>query len=232
MAEVYWLRLPEHTDMFSEGYIGITSKTTKERFRTHLKEANRKDRKKYRIHNALAKYKDIVIVETLVICDDDYAIDLEAKLRPDPKIGWNTVAGGQNVKLLRDIKETLNHSEDSKKKMSDIHKDLWIDNPDRLAKRLNGRKSLPRPTDDDGNPTSFWNEKYNRLRYEPRWSDADKFYDYFSSNVASVPSIVKKFNLLVEDRYWVTKMVRYFLGGWNPSQDALWLSEFKQQQEA
>lgn len=232
MAEVYWLRLPEHTDMFSEGYIGITSKTTKERFRTHLKEANRKDRKKYRIHNALAKYKDIVIVETLVICDDDYAIDLEAKLRPDPKIGWNTVAGGQNVKLLRDIKETLNHSEDSKKKMSDIHKDLWIDNPDRLAKRLNGRKSLPRPTDDDGNPTSFWNEKYNRLRYEPRWSDADKFYDYFSSNVASVPSIVKQFNLLVEDRYWVTKMVRYFLGGWNPSQDALWLSEFKQQQEA
>lgn len=232
MAEVYWLRLPEHTDMFSEGYIGITSKTTKERFRTHLKEANRKDRKKYRIHNALAKYKDIVIVETLVICDDDYAIDLEAKLRPDPKIGWNTVAGGQNVKLLRDIKETLNHSEDSKKKMSDIHKDLWIDNPDRLAKRLNGRKSLPRPTDDDGNPTRFWNEKYNRLRYEPRWSDADKFYDYFSSNVASVPSIVKQFNLLVEDRYWVTKMVRYFLGGWNPSQDALWLSEFKQQQEA
>lgn len=230
MAEVYWLRLPEHTDMFSEGYIGITSKTTKERFRTHLKEANRKDRKKYRIHNALAKYKDVVIVETLVICDDDYAIDLEAKLRPTPKIGCNTVVGGQNVKLLRDIKETLNHSEDSKKKMSEVHKDLWMDNSDRLAKRLSGRKSLPRPTDSNGNPTSFWNEKYNRLRYEPKWADADKFYDYFSSNVASVPSLVKEFNLLTEDRYWVTKMVRYFLGGWNPSQDTLWLSEFKQQE--
>src|SRR3989337_2148756 len=130
MAEVYWIHLPEHTDMFSEGYIGITSKTTKERFRTHLKEAKRKDRKKYRIHNALAKYKDVVIVETLVICDEDYAIDLESKLRPLPRIGWNTLAGGQNVKLLRDIKDVLTHTEDSKQKMSKSQKSSWVYNKD------------------------------------------------------------------------------------------------------
>lgn len=230
MAEVYWIHLPEHTDMFSEGYIGITSHTAERRFKSHVKESKRSSRKKYRIHNAIAKYMESIIVETLVICSMEYATELEQKLRPLPKIGWNTLAGGQNVKLLRDAKTNMNHSEESKKKMSEIHKRLWTDNPERLSKRLDGRKSLERPLDENGQPVDFWNKKYNRLRYEPRWLDSDKFYEYFKNNVSSVPSLIKHFGLLEEDRYWVTKMIRYFLGGWNPSEDKLWLKDFKQKE--
>lgn len=31
-ACVYWVRLPEHTDMFSEGYVGVTRKGLDERY--------------------------------------------------------------------------------------------------------------------------------------------------------------------------------------------------------
>ena len=36
MAVVYWIHLPEHTDMFSEGYIGVTE-NIKRRYYEHLK---------------------------------------------------------------------------------------------------------------------------------------------------------------------------------------------------
>jgi len=101
MAEVYWIHLPEHTDMFTEGYIGMTTKTTKLRFQGHRNAARRTPRKnRSRIQNAIIKYQDILVVETLVICSREYALDLEYKLRPSPKIGWNLRMGGESFEAF------------------------------------------------------------------------------------------------------------------------------------
>lgn len=95
MAEVYWIRLPEHTDMFTQGYIGVTSKTAQQRFIEHINASKLSKRKHLKISNAILKYgAENLIVETLIICSDEYSLELETKLRPTEEIGWNLAPGG------------------------------------------------------------------------------------------------------------------------------------------
>ena len=88
-AVVYWIHLPEHTDMFTQGYIGV-SKNTKKRWASH----------KYSSENphllrAIKKYGwDNLIKEVLLMADKAYCLLMETKLRPSDKIGWNIVKGG------------------------------------------------------------------------------------------------------------------------------------------
>lgn len=132
MAEVYWIHLPEHTDMFTQGYIGVTSKTAEERFKSHINAANLNKKKHLKISYAIKKYgAENLIVETLVICSDDYALDLELKLRPTSNIGWNLAPGGSkppvrkgpmNAEFSRKISERTKgvpKSEETKRKISE-----------------------------------------------------------------------------------------------------------------
>jgi len=230
MAEVYWIRLAEHTDMFSEGYIGITSKTTAERFKSHIKESKRRDRKRYRINNVVAKYLDVLEVDTLVICSDDYAIELEAKLRPTPKIGWNITAGGQNVKLVRDVKETLAHTEEAKDKMRVLQKKSWQDNREtKIASIIKRRKPLDWPVDSNGCRIRLWkSDRYTEMASTPQWGLADKFYEFYKSvETCDAISLLNEFSYSERKKTWFQKLLRYFDGGWNPLTDPLWLEDFK-----
>jgi len=102
VAEVYWIHLPEHTDVFSEGYVGVTTKTSADRFLEHVSAARWKQKKKLKISNAICKYgEDNLIVDTLVFCEIDYALQVEARLRPEENIGWNLAKGGSRPPILR-----------------------------------------------------------------------------------------------------------------------------------
>jgi hypothetical protein len=79
MATLYWLRLPEHTDVFTQGYIGVSSDMTK-RLRSH----------KHKFKKLWAK----IIAQPLVISTKEYCFNLEQKLRPTRNIGWNKSIGG------------------------------------------------------------------------------------------------------------------------------------------
>ena len=77
--------------MFSQGYIGI-SEDTKRRFRDHQKK-----NKSIHIKRAIEKYGwDNLQKKVILIAEKNYCLDIEAKLRPTDKIGWNIVAGGGN----------------------------------------------------------------------------------------------------------------------------------------
>lgn len=79
MAVVYWVHLPEHTDMFSQGYIGVTP-NLKKRIREHKH-----------------KFKDLwdrIVIKTVLIADLAYCYMIESKLRPTKNIGWNKAIGG------------------------------------------------------------------------------------------------------------------------------------------
>jgi predicted GIY-YIG superfamily endonuclease len=95
---VYWMRLPEHTDMFSQGYIGISS-DVKKRWKAHFE-------KNGNVHfsRAAEKYgKDKIIKEMVLIADKEYCLEIEKKLRPTDKIGWNIVAGGGNPPVGKSV---------------------------------------------------------------------------------------------------------------------------------
>lgn len=95
---VYWMRLPEHTDMFSQGYIGISS-DVKKRWRSHFE-------KNGNVHfsRAAEKYgRDKIIKEMVLIADKEYCLEIEKKLRPTDKIGWNIVVGGGNPPVGKSV---------------------------------------------------------------------------------------------------------------------------------
>jgi len=86
---VYWVHKPEHTDILRQGYVGI-SKRFKRRIWEHLKLTQNRYLK-----NAINKYGwDNLIKEKVLIGKEDYCLEIEAKLRPSDKIGWNLIKGG------------------------------------------------------------------------------------------------------------------------------------------
>ena len=122
-CSVYWLRLPEHTDMFAEGYVGVSSKS-KLRWNQHFVR-----KENAHLKNAIQKYGwDNIVKQVILISDRDYCLDIEKKLRPTSSIGWNIAVGGGNpppdfgVKFQKGHvgwKNGLTTPDDVKKKISE-----------------------------------------------------------------------------------------------------------------
>lgn len=89
MSSVYWIHHPEHTDMFSQGYIGV-SKDLKKRWSDHAKRTGNTH-----LLHAIKKYGwDSLVKEVVLVADEAYCLMIEAKLRVEDKIGWNITKGG------------------------------------------------------------------------------------------------------------------------------------------
>lgn len=94
---VYWLHLPEHKDIFSEGYVGITKDKATKRWQAYKNQTKRLD-KQHALKNAIAKHYDRLICEVVVVGENrEYCESIEAKLRPTNNIGWNIAVGGMDV---------------------------------------------------------------------------------------------------------------------------------------
>ena len=129
-ACVYWIKKNNFTDIFSEGYVGVSLEPEK-RIKTHL---YRVKSNKHGNTNLIENFKDDVIVEVVMIGDEDYCYEIENKLRPNSNIGWNINTGGfkppsqLGKKRLRDYGKTWSpmlgkkHSEETKRKMSEAQK--------------------------------------------------------------------------------------------------------------
>lgn len=81
---VYWIHKPEHTDIFTEGYVGITSKTVEVRYRQHIA-ASTPNGNNLPINKAIRKYGDSLIVDTILVGTIEYCAEIENKLRP---VSW------------------------------------------------------------------------------------------------------------------------------------------------
>jgi predicted GIY-YIG superfamily endonuclease len=94
---IYWLRHKNHSDLFSEGYIGV-SINPKERIRHHFKNAIGGYHSDKNLSKAIRKYgKDQIVVDILLIGDKEYCYQTEKKLRPNSFIGWNMREGGYHT---------------------------------------------------------------------------------------------------------------------------------------
>lgn len=87
---VYWAKLPDHDDVYSQGYVGIT-KDFKERIRSH-----KKNKKKCKLREAIKKYG--TSIQWTVLHDNldiNLALRKEKHYRPLVNIGWNHDVGGE-----------------------------------------------------------------------------------------------------------------------------------------
>jgi group I intron endonuclease len=88
-TSLYWIRHKDHTDMFSEGYIGV-SKNVEARWLRHSRYSDNQHLKA-----AIKKYGwDNLIKEVILVGEEAYCYDLESKIRPTKQIGWNIAEGG------------------------------------------------------------------------------------------------------------------------------------------
>lgn len=91
---VYWIHLSDHTDITTQGYVGITSQGVEKRFKKHCSSAKSVN---FLISRAINKYgAENLIVDTLCMCSAEYAKSIEKKLRPHNFIGWNMRVGGKS----------------------------------------------------------------------------------------------------------------------------------------
>ena len=124
-TSVYWIHHPDHTDMFSQGYIGV-SKSAKRRFVEHARsKANR------HLRFAIDKHGwDNLVKKEILIAEEAYCLDIERKLRPMDGIGWNLVMGGgkppPSYGHKRLVGNKLNvgrkHSVESRQKRTELNK--------------------------------------------------------------------------------------------------------------
>ena len=99
MAFVYWIHLPHHVDIATEGYVGITTMDNPQsRFSKHKSDA-RNPKNSFIVHKAINKYGDEIVFDVVCECSAEDAYSLELKLRPEKHIGWNINKGGEKPLL-------------------------------------------------------------------------------------------------------------------------------------
>lgn len=202
--EVYWIRKSDHTDVKTQGYVGITCQGVRKRYHKHVSEAASKVQE-YVFHRALRKYgRDNLVADVLCICDEEYARYLEYCLRPDDFIGWNTTQGGLgNSKGLREVTS----SDEFSKMRSDHMYSAW-QNEDYRGKLLSSRK-------DYFNSVPAWRRRGNAVNHFA-WSLAGKFYTLYKELGWKKAKIC---NYMMVDGGSFCRIYDYIVAGWNPLED-------------
>jgi hypothetical protein len=145
---VYWIHHSEHTDIFTQGYVGITS-----RFERRMKEHSWAKNNRYLTH-AIKKYGwDNLAKEVILIADEAYCLMVETKLRLQDKMGWNLVKGGGKPPVRYGNTSRLGKpaynkgktlSAEIKQKVSQSVKKLW-QNPEYRQHMLDAHKGRASP---------------------------------------------------------------------------------------
>ena len=87
---VYWIRKTNHTDIMTQGYVGITANTLEERVRGH-----RKNKGNSIVAGKLRKNANLVATVMHNVDTLEEALKIEAYYRPAINIGWNLQKGGE-----------------------------------------------------------------------------------------------------------------------------------------
>lgn len=127
-AYLYWIRLPEHSDISTQGYVGITS-NPKRRLTGHNHAlASKKGTKRKGYSKKFVKHYDesSLLFEVVNCGSRDQIQQQEYMLRPDVGIGWNVAVGGEingvcsrykhggtsNLRMYNMLQKFLNNSKE------------------------------------------------------------------------------------------------------------------------
>ena len=222
MSFLYWIRLPEHSDITSQGYVGITSKTVAYRFDKHRRHSNNPKTKKYTIHNAFLKYQDKILVDTILEGSQEYCLLMEQRLRPAPSIGWNQSQGGAKTRL------GISCSEETKLKISasKVGKKMDQAHRVRLTAAITG---IPRSTECK-NKISLAHKKIPTWSHgaadSATWVSAIHLHNIYKENPSFGTRSLGKIVDIPEGR--LVSILNKFRNGWNPNEDQEYLSWLKE----
>lgn len=203
VAYVYWIHLPTHTDMMTQGYIGITSKTVEVRYKQHLAASTVGGDNRV-INKAIRKYGDALIVTTLLVGTAEYCAEVEGLLRPAPGIGYNMIPGGAFNPLNARRGSTTSAEVRQKQSLAKLGKPLTASHRENLCI---ARASVPSWYNSVANK-SVWlmaGDIFKVIQDQPEISRASlsRLLDVKSSQLKSIFNKIKS--------------------GWNPTIDPQWV---------
>jgi len=99
-SSVYWIHLPEHTDIYTQGYVGVSNNPHR-RLQEHKNSTDNKH-----LSSALSKYSELIIQTIVLIGESNFCYQYEELLRPGKNIGWNINKGGSKPPLMAGIPRT------------------------------------------------------------------------------------------------------------------------------
>lgn len=206
---VYWVRLQSHTDIKSQGYVGV-SKNYVVRLQKHWFDSNCS---KLHVHKAMKKYKEQVVSSIISQGDIEYCYALENLLRPEANIAWNSAAGGElAVSQKGSIKST--------------------ETRERIRVKAIGRKRPQHAIDAQAAAMTGRNLWENSAANKVVWAKAKIFRDWVVANPNS--SARKMAEVFGIDNCNPWKLVDKLRSGWNPSQDTAylnWLADYEAKKE-
>lgn len=210
---VYWIHLPEHTDMFSEGYIGVSKNGANYRYNQHKSKAS--SGSKLLIHNVIRKYSDKLVVSTVLQGNIEYCYFIEEKLRPSVNIGWNLSAGGDVTN------KGYSPSEETRKAISVANKGKVIseETKKKMSKSARGFSEIARKSSIEELKTRLaWNSP---VCDKSTWIMSGDIYNYLLEfPTHGTRKIANHFNTTSDKLRMMYKKIK---SGWNPNEDTEWL---------
>jgi len=208
LAYVYWIHLPTHTDILTQGYVGVTSLSVKDRYTRHLSAANSKGIT--RIINAIKSHKDILVCDTLISGDIDYCYYMENTLRSSEKIGWNLATGGKYTR--EGCENTPDHILKVSKKNTGKKRTSKCNEENRKRGVLQYSFEFP------------WQHPYSN---KDAWKSSLIIYPFVVEQGMGRRSIGRMLNIGSDS---VMKVINKIKSGWNPSEDTAYMSWLKLQE--
>ena len=212
---VYWIHLEEHTDIFSQGYVGITTQSLEDRLYDHV--ALAQSGGTTTLSNAIRKYSDRLVVEPILVSTRSYCLGIEKSLRPTDRIGWNRAQGGGGGGMAG-----VRHSESARARIS-----LAVRNrtPEQIRASSSKLKGIPRPP----HVVQILREKILALSpwetsrsKQDVWKVADKAFMLWACFGKGEILVGKELGFT--SPYAFKNIVKKFKAGWNPLEDTKWLA--------
>ena len=134
---VYWIHLPEHTNIKVNGYVGVAT-NYKTRWNSHKHAAKTGNSKNPHLSNAINKYKNELIYEVVFNGPMQGCYEIEEYFRPANDIGWNIKPGGLVVPISKAMKEKMSASAKARIAREGRH-NLLIGQPDGRTHPMKGK---------------------------------------------------------------------------------------------
>lgn len=229
LTVVYWIRKESHSDILTEGYIGVTD-TFLSRMMKHEYRPNEK------LKNVFNKYgKDTLVAEIVFEgCREDCYL-LERLIRPSKDIGWNVMRGGKidPSEIDRSGDKFINRAfsppeaDMNQYKALNEYRNVYYSYIRDLPK-ANQRDDLHRFKYKAAKKMRLYAEgawSFNTSKGFPQsiWSNADNIYDVWVAD--GYPSDRRLSRILGYDNRpkTVKTLVGEFTKGWIPHEDERWL---------
>lgn len=213
---LYWIRKNTDTDIFTEGYVGVTINPDA-RWKSHLYYA-KTNKRNHKLYNALRKSEDFSM--QIIVCSNvDYCLNLENKLRPLTNIGLNHAEGGRATQQGR---LDYNYSSDVKQKISEGVKRAYKENKEfaekqkicKIGKLVSDLTKERMSSSAKKSDRTKWR---NNVADKELWFNADDYYKLFKEDENITPSLFAEKCKLPLGK--IGALLKSFRKGWNPTKD-------------